>query len=169
VRHLVELHGGSVSVVSPGVGQGGTFTVELPMKTEEVSLEASAQGGFVSIPDPIISAPQPTISATMPRNHFIQAQPSSTIVLTGIHILIVDDDPDNLDLLRFLLQQDGAIVTAVSEPLEALRRIAEQPPNLIISNIEMPELNGYKLMQNAKSQSIASRSIHSCPSFDFVC
>lgn len=124
VRHLVELHGGVVKADSKGVGQGSTFTVKLPLVT---CTEA------FPIPDSNCN------------------DPPQTTGLTGKRILLVDDNPDNLDLLRFLLQQDGATVTAVTSPLEALLIITENPPELIISDIGMPQMNGYEFIRQVRA------------------
>jgi signal transduction histidine kinase/CheY-like chemotaxis protein len=140
VRHLVELHGGTVNVDSPGIGQGATFTVKLPIKTDGLAVN----DGLVSIPD--LNPSEPVL-----HPHLAQAQPSSTTSLTGVRILIVDDDPDNLDLLSFLLQQEGATITAVTSPLKALELTAKQPLDLIISDIGMPELDGYELIQKVRA------------------
>jgi PAS domain S-box-containing protein len=133
VRHLVELHGGSVSVDSPGIGQGAIFTVRLPIPIERLENRA--------VPNPNSSTPSLNPDFA----------PAATAILTGARILIVDDDQDNVDLLRFLLQQDGAEVTAVSSPSEARELIAQQPPDLIISDIGMAERDGYKLMQQVRA------------------
>ncbi len=141
VRHLVELHGGTVVAESPGVGQGSTFTVKLPLLTEVealTSVRSTAPIGNYNRNDP----PQPLPIATSSK---------ATTPLTGIHILLVDDEPDNLDLLCFLLEQDGAKVTAVTSSAQALEIITENLPDLIISDIEMPEMDGYELIRRIRT------------------
>jgi hypothetical protein len=71
--------------------------------------------------------------------------------------LLVDDDRDNLDLLRFLLQADGAIVTALTSPQAALDSIAQTPPDLIISDIGMPQMTGYELIRRIRALPQGSR------------
>ncbi|MBO3463898.1 response regulator [Aetokthonos hydrillicola Thurmond2011] len=73
----------------------------------------------------------------------------TTTLLTGIRILLVDDDPDNLDLLRFLLEQNGAIVTSATSAVKALEIIVIPGnfPDLIISDIGMQGMNGYEFIQ----------------------
>jgi PAS domain S-box-containing protein len=127
VKHLVELHGGTVSAESPGEGRGATFKVNLPL------LDRSADS-------PATNDPQrpPTGS-------------SSSASLTGIRVLVVDDEPDNLDLLNFVLTQEGAIVTAITSATEVLAIVAENPPDILVSDIGMPEVNGYELLQRIRA------------------
>jgi|GEM_PF-211354 len=116
VRQIVELHGGTVTADSPGEGQGAVFTVKIPI--------------------------------TLVANHTINLprvnEPSSN--LNGINILIVDDEPDSCDLISFVLEQAGATVVAVSSASAALENIANSVPDLLISDIGMPEMDGYELM-----------------------
>jgi CheY-like chemotaxis protein len=130
VKHLVEMHGGTVSAVSLGEGKGATFQVELPLLQEE-SL-------FSFTTDNLIQ-PQ-TNSSLLPSDS-----------LTGIQVLVVDDEPDNLDLIDFLLTQVGASVTAVTSATEALTIISENPPDILVSDIGMPEMDGYKLLQQIRA------------------
>ncbi|MBW4441254.1 MAG: response regulator [Plectolyngbya sp. WJT66-NPBG17] len=133
VRHLVELHGGTVTVESAGIGQGTTFIVKLPIKTEKI----------------VDRAVEPTLNSS----ESIQPTdlPQTTTALTRTRILLIDDDPDNLDLMRFLLDQDGAIVTAINSPLKAIELILTQQFDLIVSDIGMPELDGYELIQRVRT------------------
>ncbi|KAM3097565.1 ATP-binding protein [Phormidesmis sp. 146-12] len=120
VRQIVELHGGTVSVSSPGEGQGATFTVSLPLASQ---LEA--------VPSP----------RSLP----------STADLSGVEILVVDDDDDSREFVAFALEQAGAIVRAVASGAEALQIFTQSPPNLLISDIGMPEMDGYMLMRQIRS------------------
>jgi PAS domain S-box-containing protein len=133
VRHLVELHGGMVFVNSPGVGQGSTFTVKLPMRTEDSALI------------PAVISASPSSSETVP--------PSLTqdSTLTGTQILAVDDDLDNLDIVQFLLEKDGATVTVMSSPLDAIELVSQQSFDLIISDIGMPQINGYEFIRQVRA------------------
>ncbi|BAU10270.1 multi-sensor signal transduction histidine kinase [Leptolyngbya sp. NIES-3755] len=132
VQQLVELHGGKVTVESPGLKQGTTFTVTLPIREAWINQA-------------------PTVDLNRSETGSFTAFPEASTALTGVRILAVDDDPDNLDLLSFLLQQDGATVTAISSPRSAIGLIANQPFDLIISDIGMPELDGYELMQQIRA------------------
>jgi PAS domain S-box-containing protein len=135
VQQLVELHGGKVAVESPGTDQGTTFTVQLPIPTEaEYLSETITAATMAKHPESI-----PAVEHSSPPS------------LTGVRILAIDDEPDNLDLLHFLLQQEGAIVTSTCSPLNAIDLVASQTFDLIISDIGMPELNGYELMQHIRA------------------
>ncbi|MEA5624241.1 GAF domain-containing protein [Nostoc sp. UHCC 0251] len=125
VRHLVELHGGTVQADSPGEGQGATFTVKLPlMKAAQTKQENE------SIPSP----PNP-----------------DTAPLTDTQILLVDDDADTRDLIAFILEHSGAIVTSVSRATEALQVFRQTKFDLLISDIGMPEMDGYMLIQQIRT------------------
>ncbi|MBD1848230.1 PAS domain-containing protein [Cyanobacteria bacterium FACHB-63] len=117
VQELVELHGGTVMVDSPGVGQGATFTVKLP------------------IASPQLINPTPTL---------LDHQDGD---LSGVRILVVDDIHDSREFVAFVLQQAGAIVTMASSAQAALDQIREVNPDVIISDIGMPDINGYELLQ----------------------
>jgi PAS domain S-box-containing protein len=121
VRHIVELHSGSVQVASPGEGLGATFTVTLPLKTA-VSLKSEDKG-----------------------------LPNDSSNLQGLQIVAVDDDVDSLNLLRFILEGYGAKVTAVASAREALEAIAKTQPDLLISDIAMPEIDGYTLIRQVRA------------------
>ncbi|MBD2090698.1 PAS domain S-box protein [Microcoleus sp. FACHB-1515] len=123
VRNLVELHGGSVSASSAGEGQGATFTVELPLlKTAD---------------------PRP-LTSDLPAS-------SSDFPLAGVQILLVDDEADTRDVTAFTLEAAGAIVTQASSAIEALQIFETVKPNLLISDIGMPQMDGYALMQQLRS------------------
>jgi PAS domain S-box-containing protein len=124
VRHIVELHGGRVSANSPGEDQGATFTVQLPLQpADDDCLEEGNQNQAMSS---VLFAPS---------------------VLQNVRVLVVDDETDMQDFLRFVLQKHGAIVSVVSSAPQALRRLAEFNPVLLICDIGMPEVDGYMLMQ----------------------
>ncbi|MEH2290485.1 ATP-binding protein [Nostoc sp.] len=125
VRHLVELHGGTIWAESLGEGQGATFKVKLPLIKKDLT----------------------------PKQHINIAalNPSyPTEILTGIQILVVDDDDDTREFHTFVLEQAGAIVTAVTSAKEALQVLAESEPDMLLSDIGMPETDGYMLMRQVK-------------------
>jgi len=130
VRHLVELHGGEVKAASDGPNTGATFTVSLPMTIAR--LDAGVQ------PGPWTAAPV--------------AQTRSS-VLQGLRVLAVDDDRDSLDLLRSILELQGATVTTAASTKEALERLREDTPDVLISDIEMPVANGLELIREARTMS----------------
>ncbi len=123
VRYLVELHGGTVAVASPGEGQGATFTVKLPMIAA------------ASLP------PTDTLSPHSPEVQF-----------NGLQVLVVDDDRDSRELITFLLQQHGAIITEVASASEALICLEQASFDLLISDIGMPAIDGYALMRQIRKQ-----------------
>ncbi|MEH2175345.1 AAA family ATPase [Nostoc sp.] len=126
VRHLVELHGGTVQAESLGEGQGATFTVRLPYLQDESKKIKDAKD-----------------------NSSLVADRSSP--LSGLEILVVDDDADMREFLPFMLEQYGATVTVVASAIEALTALSQFQPNLIISDIGMPEMDGYMLMRQIRN------------------
>jgi PAS domain S-box-containing protein len=127
-RHLVEIHGGLVTAISAGTGDGATFMVRLPL--------------VGSIMEPL--EPSPTeLAEEAERAERSQLQP----VLSGLNVLIVDDDEDTLDLLSAALTQRSAKVTAVTSTMAAVESIKLSRPDVLISDIAMPDEDGYQLMQ----------------------
>jgi signal transduction histidine kinase/ActR/RegA family two-component response regulator len=129
VKHIVELHGGTVTVESPGAGQGASFIINLPYRA--VSMP-SAQAAFLS---------------AAPEKKAISA------LLGGLLIVVVDDEADARDLLKTVLRQQGAEVLTASAASEAYRLIAEavHTPDLLISDISMPGEDGYSLIRRIRS------------------
>jgi PAS domain S-box-containing protein len=122
VRHLTEAHGGSVSAESPGEGLGATFTVHLPVHEVRPREQASHSG-----------------------------EPRGT-ALAGLRLLLVDDEPDTREVLRVLLEIQGATVTVASsagEALDLLRR--RQPTDVLLADIGMPEQDGYALIEAVRA------------------
>jgi PAS domain S-box-containing protein len=127
VRQLVELHGGTVFVNSPGEGQGATFTVRLPLLLQ-ATLEANDSDAILS---PL---------------------PVESLSLDGLRIIVVDDEPDSLNFIAFVLQEEGAEVIALSSAIDALESIQQNQPDLLISDIGMPEMDGYMLIGQIRNQ-----------------
>jgi CheY-like chemotaxis protein len=121
VRHLVELHGGTVQANSAGEGQGATFIVKIPL---------------------LLSQPQ---------NEQNSEQPEPSLDLQGIEILVVDDDVDTREFVVFLLEQYGAQVRSVGSAHEALAALTQSVPDLLLSDIGMPDVDGYMLIQQVRS------------------
>ncbi len=132
VRHLVEQHGGEVSVHSPGEGQGTTFRVKLPLRIVHQDAVESQR--------------------VHPRASAQKAPIVVTERLNGLRILVVDDEEDACELLRAILSQYGAhVVTAVSA--QAAREcIAQRRPDVIVSDIGMPGEDGYALVRQLRTQ-----------------
>jgi signal transduction histidine kinase len=127
VKHLVELHGGRVLAASGGIGRGSTFTVELPLRDDFAAAESRPARD---------SSP-----ATGPRHKH----------LAGVHALVVEDDEDGRELLRTVLNGYGAIVTTVATARAALAAIAERPPDVLISDIGLPDEDGFALIQKVRA------------------
>ncbi|MEP0870923.1 ATP-binding protein [Trichocoleus desertorum AS-A10] len=127
VRHLVELHGGTVQATSPGEGQGATFSVRLPLVTraEPTQVHSVAELGAVA------TDPGPT--------------------LEGMQILLVDDEVDIRELFTVVLEAQGAKVTAVAAVAEALAVLQHCQPDVLVSDIAMPERDGHELIQQVRA------------------
>jgi PAS domain S-box-containing protein len=125
VRHLVEMHGGSVHVESQGKDQGATFTVKLPLLKGQESI-------------------------------FNTFSPSTTLplsLLDGVRVLVVDDEVDTRDFLVTVLQESQAEVQAVASVQEALEAITNWKPDVLVSDISMPQEDGYSLIRKLRSRS----------------
>jgi hypothetical protein len=131
VRQLVELHGGTVSVNSAGEGQGTTFTVSLPLLP--LRRESASD----------VSQQQPTA-----QNGSITGCPPE---LLGLSVLLVDDETDSRDLLNFVLESCGAQVAAAGSASEALEVLRSENFDVIISDIGMPEEDGYSLIRKIRN------------------
>lgn len=119
-RHLVELHGGTIEASSEGPGQGATFTVTLPIST--------------------------VLFTSAPR----EARDDMRRRLDDLDILVVDDDPDARDLVARLLEERGAATRTASSAVEAIARYGDCPPDLIVSDIGMPEQDGVELVRHIR-------------------
>jgi PAS domain S-box-containing protein len=133
VRHLVELHGGSVRAESPGLGEGSTFTVLLPVAPVYQAEVASERV-------------HPAARDTLPSYECAER-------LDGVRVLVVDDEPDTRELLKAGLGQYGADVSAVASASEALEAMAVATPDLLISDIGMPGVDGYELIRQVRGLS----------------
>jgi PAS domain S-box-containing protein len=132
VRHLVEMHGGTVNAESPGEDQGATFTVSLPLMP--VYQRSST----------------PELSAhSMSSSHFLPLECPER--LDGLKVLAVDDEADTREVLRTAFEQCGAKVTTAASASEALALIEEWRPDVLISDIGMPEEDGYELISQVRA------------------
>ncbi|NKE72618.1 hybrid sensor histidine kinase/response regulator [Candidatus Manganitrophus noduliformans] len=128
VRHLAELHGGSVQATSEGAGRGATFTVKLPVR-------AIRTGG-----------------GNLPRS---EEAPST--MLEGIKVLVVDDEADARDLVTLVLKQRKAEVAAVGSAEEARRALDSLKPDVLVSDIAMPGIDGYVLIGRLRQEESEGR------------
>jgi hypothetical protein len=125
VRYLVELHGGAIAVTSEGIGKGATFTLHLPFAKQTPALGDDGGNGKVQ---------------------------NAPILLEGVRVLVVDDDADTCELIDFILKEYGADVTWVTSATEALDAIAPIKPAVLISDLGMPERDGYWLIRQVRGR-----------------
>ena len=130
VRHLVELHGGTVHADSPGERQGATFSVQLPLAT--VLTDVTNQS-------PVDS----TVEDSVPLDNLPD--------LNGLRVLVVDDEADARDLLTTILGQYGVEVTTVATASEVLEALPRLKPSLLVSDIGMPGEDGYALIRKVRA------------------
>jgi signal transduction histidine kinase/ActR/RegA family two-component response regulator len=129
VKHLVELHGGTVTAESPGVGLGATFIVTLPLAITDGRAEAVPRG---------------------PVDPGTREGPCHIVRLDGLHVLVADDDGDALALAETILAGAGADVrTCLSAP-DALDLLRQWRPDVLVSDIEMPGEDGYSLIRKVR-------------------
>ncbi|MEH2042604.1 PAS domain-containing hybrid sensor histidine kinase/response regulator [Nostoc sp.] len=124
VHHLVEMHSGTVYAVSEGEGQGAIFTVLLPLVEPQ--------------PEQLIKESEVKVD--------------NLLILNGLQILVVDDNTDTRELIAFILEQSGAQVTAVSSVGEALEALGQLKPDVLVSDIGMPDEDGYSLIRKVRAQ-----------------
>ncbi|HYF50363.1 MAG TPA: ATP-binding protein [Planctomycetota bacterium] len=127
VRHIVELHGGSVKAASAGPGQGSVFTVALPAITNAVILRPPGR--------------QPEVAAA-----------HNSRILDGVTVLVVEDEPDSRELITLVLQRSGAQVLAARSSAEALELLESHRPDVLISDIGMPVEDGYTLIKKVRAR-----------------
>jgi signal transduction histidine kinase len=139
VRHIVSAHGGSVGATSEGDGQGATFTISIPIDAARDSRAIDSDR-----PSPAPSA----ISHDLPVGR-----------LANIHILVVEDDEDARDLLLTMLKQQGAKVRQAGSCAEALTRIAEAVPDVLLSDIGLPGEDGYELIRAVRERGYSSTAL----------
>lgn len=153
VRHLVELHGGSVSASSDGKGKGATFTVELPLVNQE---EGSAARDVEAPP----ARKRDVVPATVGANEgrvkkgtvkFQKEKTNIEVSLSGISVLLVEDDVDARNLIHKLLELRGAKVTSAASAAEALKAFKVTIPDVLVSDIAMPDEDGYSLLRKVRS------------------
>ena len=122
-RQIVELHGGRIWVESLGENQGATFTVELPLLRTPNLIENVADPALASLDD---------------------------LPLTNLRVLVVDDEPDSREIVAFVLEQAGAEVIAVGAAIAALQTLQSMHFDILISDIGMPEMDGYAFIQQVR-------------------
>ncbi len=134
VKHLVELHGGSVRVKSPGKGKGSTFILALPLAPTTHPLKI----------DEVEARQHPRVAQGAP----ILDEPPN---LAGVRVLVVDDDPDAREVIARILRDGKASVIKASSAAEALEIVRKSKPDLLISDIGMPGEDGYDLLRKVRA------------------
>jgi CheY-like chemotaxis protein len=140
VRHLVELHGGTVEARSEGVGHGSSFEVSLPIRAIEPRREGASM---------------PARGATP----ISEAHKIAKDTLEGVHVLVVDDEDDARDLLMTVFRDAGAAVTEASSAAVAMAVLASSSISVIVSDIGMPSVDGYTFIQRVRSETTARRDV----------
>jgi signal transduction histidine kinase len=133
VRHIVELHGGTVRAESAGEGTGATFTVTLPVTPAATT-------------HPDASPASPAASA-----HAAAATLARPADLRGLKVLVVDDDADAREVLREMLSRVGVDVATAASAAEAFTLLDSRRPHVILSDIAMPEEDGFSLVRRVRS------------------
>jgi signal transduction histidine kinase len=133
VRHLVELHGGTVHADSDGEGRGSTFTVDLPEHATT----------------PLVAPSARPINGHPPAPH----APEIAFDLTDLKILAVDDEPDARELIRHVLTRTRANVSVAGSVREAIEAFERHPPDVLVSDIGMPDEDGYCLIREVRERS----------------
>jgi PAS domain S-box-containing protein len=128
VKSIVELHNGRVEVDSEGLNKGTTFTVSLPIK------ESHPQTNFVF--------------QTKPAENKLAHDYSAEF--EDLKIMVVDDEKDTCDLISVAFEQFGATVVTATSAMQALRKLNDWTPDVLISDISMPEVNGYEFIEQIK-------------------
>jgi PAS domain S-box-containing protein len=129
VRHIVEMHGGTVHAVSAGEGEGSTFTVRLPLLIVKPAVEARKRE-------------HPMVGSGLPLPALQD--------LSGVRVLAVDDEVDSRGLLRVVLESAGASVTTAASAAEALGLIESSPPDVLVADIGMPDMDGFDLIKHVR-------------------
>jgi signal transduction histidine kinase/ActR/RegA family two-component response regulator len=132
VRHLVELHGGTVQAYSEGKGKGATFSVKLPVAVRQEKIS------FLS---------KTPVDSTSWRIKNLYG-------LEGVRVLVVDDEPDARDIVRAVLMQQGAEVQACTCAAEALQQVFSWKPTIILCDIGMPQEDGYDFIRKVRDWEI---------------
>ena len=128
-RQIVEMHGGSIAARSDGADRGATFTVTLPLGEERAARDQAA------------------------------GDESQTVRLTGLSVLVVDDEADARELLRRLLAEQGCDVATAGSAEEALTMLAAGPCDVLLTDIGMPGTDGYELLRRARAANAAQKAI----------
>jgi CheY-like chemotaxis protein len=137
-KEIVELHGGSIRAKSPGDGRGSAFTVSLPLRVFKRKLEGPRM--------------HPTAPSSIPIDVGLTD-------LSGLKILFVDDEADARGLVKRLLEECGAEVVTAESAVHALDLVTHFTPNLVISDVGMPEVDGYEFLRRLRQSEHISATV----------
>lgn len=138
VKQLVEMHGGSVRAKSPGEGMGSTFVVSMPL----LVVHDEQEGRRVRPKEP----------AADDRN-------DTDRLLEGVHVLVVDDEPDARELIRRVLAGNGARVVVAGSAAEALDHLNDPVFDVLVSDIGLPNADGYDLIREVRSRGLGAKTL----------
>ena len=137
VKYITELHGGTAKAFSEGTAKGTTFTVALPLAQERASVSQS----------------QPSGTGTQR-----ESLPSAPVELVGLRILVVDDEIDTCEMIQAAFEQCGSSVKTATSAAGALAHMDEWRPDMLISDINMPHVDGYQLIQQIRERELQSEA-----------
>jgi signal transduction histidine kinase/CheY-like chemotaxis protein len=137
VKQLVELHGGSIRATSAGPGLGSSFILRLPLRAIHGPLALMESDATYAVPE-------------------LEAIEISDISIAGVRVLILDDEPDARALLKRLLENKGASVVVCASTAEAMDALRIERPDVIVSDIGMPNEDGYSFIRRVRKQPVDS-------------
>jgi PAS domain S-box-containing protein len=131
-KQIVELHGGVITAASQGEGSGATFSVQLPLSIAHLDEQGAAR--------------------THPTTETHQGEMLSLPRLDNVHVFAVDDEPDARDLLRTVLEDQGATVTTFASAEDALAALKMSKPTVLVCDVGMPKTDGYQLIRKLRAE-----------------
>lgn len=158
VRHLVEMHGGNATVQSAGEGQGAVFTITLPLLLGEVKTNSNApslnaeeitEEKTEKTPEPVTKAV--TAEAPVMQKALTNSAPQDEARLKGIKVLVVEDNNDTRDFLSVTLNREAAEVQTAPCAREAMEKLRNWQPHVLVCDIGMPGTDGYEFIQQVRA------------------
>ncbi len=146
VKHIVEAHGGSIEAQSEGIGRGATFIVRLPVKA--VNINEDGDVGEMAV-----------LQHSIEEGRFAGATRFLPVRLDGLRVLVVDDEADARHLLVKVLTNVGAVVTAAGGAAEALELIPTFQPEVLVSDLGMPIMDGFDLIRRVRASGHHARDL----------